>query len=163
MIKQNISLQVFFPNLKDLKLSSIDVEMMWHAQHLKMSSYTENLTSLIVDGCRSLKCLLSSSSIVHLKRLEVCNCKMMEQVILREGLDEEIMLLHQLESLKLKDLPKLTRFCTTNLVECSALKEICIQNCPQMRTFVSNSPTSNNELEIINSALFDEKVCCSFP
>ncbi|KAG8661227.1 hypothetical protein MANES_02G215400v8 [Manihot esculenta] len=160
-IDKIVERKVFFPNLKDLKLSSIDVEMMWHAQHLKMSSYTENLTSLIVDGCRSLKYLLSSSSIVHLKRLEVCNCKMMEQVILREGLDEEIMLLHQLESLKLKDLPKLTRFCTTNLVECSALKEICIQNCPQMRTFVSNSPTSNNELEIINSALFDEKV--AFP
>ncbi|KAG8661242.1 hypothetical protein MANES_02G215605v8 [Manihot esculenta] len=126
-IDKFVERKVFFPNLKDLKLSSIDVEMMWHAQHLKMSSYTENLTSLTVDGCGSLKYLLSSSSIVHLKRLEVCNCKMMEQVILREGLDEEIMLLHQLESLKLKDLPKLTRFCTTNLVECSALKEICIQ------------------------------------
>uniref|UniRef100_A0A2C9WG31 AAA+ ATPase domain-containing protein n=1 Tax=Manihot esculenta TaxID=3983 RepID=A0A2C9WG31_MANES len=160
-IDKIVERKVFFPNLKDLKLSSIDVEMMWHAQHLKMSSYTENLTSLTVDGCGNLKYLLSSSSIVHLKRLEVCNCKMMEQVILREGLDEEIMSLHQLESLKLKDLPKLTRFCTTNLVECSALKEICIQNCPQMRTFVSNSPTSNNELEIINSALFDEKV--AFP
>ncbi|XP_043808084.1 uncharacterized protein LOC110609174 isoform X4 [Manihot esculenta] len=160
-IDKIVERKVFFPNLKDLKLSSIDVEMMWHAQHLKMSSYTENLTSLTVDGCGNLKYLLSSSSIVHLKRLEVCNCKMMEQVILREGLDEEIMLFHQLESLKLKDLPKLTRFCTTNLVECSALKEICIQNCPQMRTFVSNSPTSNNELEIINSALFDEKV--AFP
>lgn len=84
VIKQNISLQVFFPNLKDLKLSSIDVEMMWHAQHLKMSSYTENLTSLTVDGCGNLKYLLSSSSIVHLKRLEVCNCKMMEQVIGRD-------------------------------------------------------------------------------
>ncbi|KAG8661247.1 hypothetical protein MANES_02G215425v8 [Manihot esculenta] len=160
-IDKIVERKVFFPNLEDLKLSSIDVEMMWHAQHLKISSYTENLTSLTVDGCGNLKYLLSSSSIVHLKRLEVCNCKMMEQVILREGLDEEIMLLHQLESLKLKDLPKLTRFCTTNLVECSALKEICIQNCPQMRTFVSNSPTSNNELEIINSALFDEKV--AFP
>ncbi|KAG8661263.1 hypothetical protein MANES_02G215700v8 [Manihot esculenta] len=160
-IDKIVERKVFFPNLEDLKLSSIDVEMMWHAQHLKMSSYTENLTILTVDGCGNLKYLLSSSSIVHLKRLEVCNCKMMEQVILREGLDEEIMLLHQLESLKLKDLPKLTRFCTTNLVECSALTEICIQNCPQMRTFVSNSPTSNNELEIINSALFDEKV--AFP
>ncbi|KAG8661250.1 uncharacterized protein LOC110607877 [Manihot esculenta] len=160
-IDKIVERKVFFPNLKDLKLSSIDVEMMWQAQHLKMSSYTENLTSLTVDGCGNLKYLLSSSSIVHLKRLEVCNCKIMEQVILREGLDEEIMLLHQLESLKLKDLPKLTRFCTTNLVECSALKEICIQNCPQMRTFVSNSPTSNNELEIINSTLFDEKV--AFP
>ncbi|XP_043808127.1 uncharacterized protein LOC122722173 isoform X2 [Manihot esculenta] len=160
-IDKIVERKVFFPNLKDLKLSSIDVEMMWHAQHLKLSSYTENLTSLTVDGCGNLKYLLSSSSIVHLKRLEVCNCKMMEQVILREGLDEEIMSLHHLESLKLKDLPKLTRFCTTNLVECSALTEICVQNCPQMRTFVSNSPTSNNELEIINSALFDEKV--AFP
>ncbi|XP_057998725.1 uncharacterized protein LOC131177660 isoform X1 [Hevea brasiliensis] len=93
---------------------------------------------------------------------------MMEEVMVKEGLEEEIMskmLLHQLESLELMDLPKLTRFCTSNLVECPVLKELRIQNCPQMRTFVSNYTTSNmassSELDIINSALFDEKV--AFP
>ncbi|KAF2294855.1 hypothetical protein GH714_024515 [Hevea brasiliensis] len=127
-----------------------------------------NLTILIVDGCDNLKNLLSLSSVVHLKRLEICNCKMMEEVMVKEGLEEEIMskmLLHQLESLELMDLPKLTRFCTSNLVECPVLKELRIQNCPQMRTFVSNYTTSNmassSELDIINSALFDEKV--AFP
>ncbi|XP_058000535.1 uncharacterized protein LOC110653207 [Hevea brasiliensis] len=92
----------------------------------------------------------------------------MEEVMVREGLEEEIvtkMLLHQLESLKLKDLPKLTRFCTSTLVECPALKELCIQNCPQMTTFVSNYATSNmasgSGLEIISPTLFDEEV--AFP
>ncbi|KAF2298651.1 hypothetical protein GH714_024495 [Hevea brasiliensis] len=93
-----------------------------------------NLTILIVDGCDNLKNLLSLSSVVHLKRLEICNCKMMEEVMVKEGLEEEIMKLR-------------------------------IQNCPQMRTFVSNYTTSNmassSELDIINSALFDEKV--AFP
>ncbi|KAF2294856.1 hypothetical protein GH714_024542 [Hevea brasiliensis] len=124
-----------------------------------------NLTILIVDGCDNLKNLLSLSSVVHLKRLEICNCKMMEEVMVKEGLEEEIMskvLLHQLESLKLENLPKLTRFCTSNLVECPVLKKLRIQNCPQMSTFVSNYTTSNmassRELDIINSALFDEKV-----
>ncbi|KAF2307088.1 hypothetical protein GH714_024761 [Hevea brasiliensis] len=127
-----------------------------------------NLTILIVDGCDNLKNLLSLSSVVHLKRLEICNCKMMEEVMVKEGLEEEIMskvLLHQLESLKLENLPKLTRFCTNNLVECPVLKKLRIQNCPQMRTFVSNYTTSNmassREFGIINSALFDEKV--AFP
>ncbi|KAF2307116.1 hypothetical protein GH714_024930 [Hevea brasiliensis] len=127
-----------------------------------------NLTILIVDGCDNLKNLLSLSSVVHLKRLEICNCKMMEEVMVKEGLEEEIMskmLLHQLESLELMDLPKLTRFCTSNLVECPVLKHLRIQNCPQMSTFVSNYTTSNmassREFGIINSALFDEKV--AFP
>ncbi|KAF2294862.1 hypothetical protein GH714_024599 [Hevea brasiliensis] len=160
--------KVFFPNLKDLKLSSTKVEMIWHAQQLEICSYTQNLTSLIIDGCGNLKYFLSPSSVVHLKRLEICNCKIMEEVMVKEGLEEEIvtkMLLHQLESLKLKDLPKLTRFCTSTLVECPALKELCIQNCPQMTTFVSNYATSNmasgSGLEIISPTLFDEKV--AFP
>ncbi|XP_058000713.1 uncharacterized protein LOC131178792 [Hevea brasiliensis] len=127
-----------------------------------------NLTILIVDECDNLKNLLSLSSVVHLKTLEIRNCKMMEEVMVKEGLEEEIMskmLLHQLEFLVLENLPKLTRFCTSNLVECPALKQLRIQDCPQMRTFVSNYTTSNmassSELDIINSALFDEKV--AFP
>ncbi|XP_057998724.1 disease resistance protein RPP5 [Hevea brasiliensis] len=148
------------------------VEMIWHAQPLEMFSYAQNLSTLTVDGCGNLKYLSSSSSVVHLKRLKICNCKMMEEVMVREGLEEEIMsktILHQLEFLALKDLPKLTRFCTSDLVECHALEKLCIQNCPEMRTFVSNSATSNmafsSELDIVNSALFNDKFSLqvSFP
>ncbi|XP_057999397.1 uncharacterized protein LOC131178448 [Hevea brasiliensis] len=162
----NFEPKVFFPNLEELK--PIMVEMIWHAQPLEMFSYAQNLSTLTVDGCGNLKYLSSSSSVVHLKRLKICNCKMMEEVMVREGLEEEIMsktILHQLEFLALKDLPKLTRFCTSDLVECHTLEKLCIQNCPEMRTFDSNSATSNmafsSKLDIVNSALFNDKV--SFP
>ncbi|KAF2298584.1 hypothetical protein GH714_024209 [Hevea brasiliensis] len=164
------------PQLKTLDIGSSGVEeivqnLNWvetNMENQPMVSFP-NLTILIVDGCDNLKNLLSLSSVVHLKRLRIYNCKMMEEVMVKEGLEEEIMskmLLHQLESLELMDLPKLTRFCTSNLVECPVLKELRIKNCPQMRTFVSNYTTSNmassSELDIINSALFDEKVCNLF-
>ncbi|KAF2298638.1 hypothetical protein GH714_024446 [Hevea brasiliensis] len=165
--------KIGFPNLEDIKLSGINVKMIWPNQHIESHLYIEKLTTLIVDGCGNLNYLFTSSivgSLAQLKTLEICECKSMEEVIIAEGegLEEEIvtkMLLHQLESLKLKDLPKLTRFCTSTLVECPALKELCIQNCPQMTTFVSNYATSNmasgSGLEIISPTLFDEKV--AFP
>ncbi|KAF2307105.1 hypothetical protein GH714_024856 [Hevea brasiliensis] len=167
------SKKIGFPNLEDIKLSGINVKMIWPNQHIESHLYIEKLTTLIVDGCGNLNYLFTSSivgSLAQLKTLEICECKSMEEVIIAEGegLEEEIvtkMLLHQLESLKLKDLPKLTRFCTSTLVECPALKELCIQNCPQMTTFVSNYATSNmasgSGLEIISPTLFDEKV--AFP
>eukprot|EP00257_Ricinus_communis_P022602 XP_015582379.1 uncharacterized protein LOC8285801 [Ricinus communis] len=159
--------EVCSPNLKDLKLSSVDVEKLWHSRQMEMSSSFRNLISLTVDCCGNLKYLLSSSlvkSVVHLRRLEISDCKMIKQIMVMDGLKEETknrILLPQLHFLKLKDLPELTQFCTSDLIECPVLKELWIQNCPQMLNFVSSSASANiydtSELEI-NSALFDEKV-----
>ncbi|KDP40937.1 hypothetical protein JCGZ_05635 [Jatropha curcas] len=87
----------------------------------------------------------------------------MEQVIVGDGSEEETrMLLRELGFLKLGGLPKLTRFCTCDLIECPALEELQIKNCPALMTFVSSSASESNasssELQIMNSTLFDEKV-----
>ena len=113
---------------------------------------------MAVNGCGNLKYLLSSSmvkSVVHLKKLVICDCKMIEEIIVCEGLGKENeVLLSELDFLKLKDLPNLARFCTCNLVECPFLKQLWIQNCPELRTFVCN-PTN---ADVFVSSLFDEKV-----
>ncbi|XP_065853539.1 uncharacterized protein [Euphorbia lathyris] len=162
-----IEQKVVFPNLRDLKLSSVHIEKTWNVRKLEMSSCIQNITSLILNGFGNLEHVLSSSMtkcVVHLKRLEICDCKMMEGVILmEEGLEGEVMskiLLRALEFLKLKDLPKLARFCTNNLIECPALKELWIQNCPELMVFVSDSRSTkaHSEVEMTNYSLFNEKV-----
>ena len=151
--------------MKELKLTSIMIEKIWHDPDMGISSCIPNLTSLVVDGCDNMKSLLSSSvaeSFRNLKKLEISNCKLMEEIILTEGLDVEgksKMKFQKLEFLFLKDLPKLARFCNINLLKCPALKKLQIDNCTKLNTFISNVGVNvNGEGQTVNSALFDEKV-----
>ncbi|KAJ6434503.1 hypothetical protein OIU84_018088 [Salix udensis] len=172
MMKQKLCMQIQFPNLEDLKLSSIEVEKIWQDQPGELSCWFVRLTSLIVEGCRNLKYLFTTSmveSLAQLKRLELCDCVSMEEIIIKNGLGEEeqawIMMLPKLEFLKLKGLPKLTRFCTGHLIQCCFLQELWIEDCPALKTFISNSfstdAVANNQFEETNSTLFDEKVAFS--
>ncbi|WCJ43237.1 Disease resistance protein At4g27190 [Euphorbia peplus] len=143
------------PHLGDLSPSSIAIQKIWNR---------ESLTSLTIDGLGNVKFLISSfvaKSLVHLKKVVISNCGMLEQVIATEGQDEPMMRLLNLDVLKLKDLPKLAQFCTCHILECASLKELQIENCPQLTSFVSNSTSSNivpnSELQI-TTPLFDEKV-----
>ena len=157
-------MQVSFPNMKELKLTSIMIEKIWHDPDMGISSCIPNLTSLVVDGCDNMKSLLSSSmaeSFGNLKKLEISNCKLMEEIILTEGLDVEgksKMQFQKLESLSLKDLPKLAQFCNINLLKCPALKRLLIDNCTKLKTFISNVGINSRR---INSAFFDKKVVLS--
>jgi hypothetical protein len=52
-----------------------------------------NLTSLIVDDCKGLKYLFSSAAVAsfkNLKQLEIYNCPMMEEIILKEENNNEM-------------------------------------------------------------------------
>ncbi|KAJ6434493.1 hypothetical protein OIU84_018081 [Salix udensis] len=164
--------KIEFPNLEDLKLSSIEVEKIWQDQPGELSFWFVRLTSLIVEGCRNLKYLFTTSmveSLAQLKRLELCDCVSMEEIIIKKGLGEEEnvrgMLLPKLEFLKLNGLPNLTRFCTGHLIQCCFLQELWIEDCPALKTFISNSlstvAVANNQFEETNSTLFDEKVAFS--
>uniref|UniRef100_A0A199UA14 AAA+ ATPase domain-containing protein n=1 Tax=Manihot esculenta TaxID=3983 RepID=A0A199UA14_MANES len=149
--------KIRFPNLIDMNLVGINVEMIWPCQHKVLSPSIEKLTTLIVDGCGNLNFLFTSSivgSLAHLKVLEICDCKSMEEVILAAGEGETMtkILLPKLDSLKLKGLPKLVRFCIAKLIECPSLKVLKMENCPRLQAFVSTQ---------VNTALFDEKV--AFP
>ncbi|XP_065874261.1 uncharacterized protein [Euphorbia lathyris] len=160
--------KVVFSNLKDLKLSLVKIQKIWYnKQQLGMSAFTENLTSLNIDGCGNLKYLFSSAMVkgsIHLKTLEICNCKLMEEIIHMEksGKIGEIVL-RKLENLKLQNLQQLAHFCTGNLIECVGLTSLSIENCPELSAFISNSAISNNlnstcSPDILNSTLFDKKV-----
>uniref|UniRef100_A0A6N2LW98 Uncharacterized protein n=1 Tax=Salix viminalis TaxID=40686 RepID=A0A6N2LW98_SALVM len=161
--------KIEFPNLEDLKLTSIEVEKIWQDQ-LKLSVC--EITSLIVEGCRNLKYLFTTSmveSLAQLKRLELCDCVSMEEIIIKNGLGEEEnvrgVMLPKLQLLKLKGLPNLTRFCTGHLIQCCFLHHLWIEDCPALKTFISNSLSTDavatNQFEETNSTLFDEKV--AFP
>ena len=82
-------MQIKFPSLTDLKLSSC-IQM--------------TLTALVIDGCENLSYLFTPSMIdnlAQLKNLEICNCESMKEVIAAEETTANI-LFPELEFLKVK-------------------------------------------------------------
>lgn len=155
--------QIEFPNLKVLELFSLNSVKIWNDQ-FPGRLYLHKLTRLTVKGCGNIKNLVPSAmskSLVHLKNLEVSDCKVIKEVIgtHEEGRFENI-ILPKLESLVLLDLPNLKRFCSGNCIECPSLLKLRIDNCCQLRAFISNS--SDKEYEEMNLLpklpLFDDKV-----
>ncbi|KAJ6885240.1 disease resistance protein [Populus alba x Populus x berolinensis] len=155
--------KILFPNLEDLKLSSIKVEKIWHDQPAVQPPCVKNLASIEIWYCSNLNYLLTSSmveSLAQLERLEIGKCESMEEIVVPEGIGEgKMMLFPKLLHLQLIGLPKLTRFCTTNLLECHSLKVLWLQKCPELREFISIP--SSAEHDNTKSALFDDKV--AFP
>ncbi|XP_058003639.1 probable disease resistance protein At4g27220 [Hevea brasiliensis] len=158
---------ITFPNLAELKLSSVSLEKIWCNQLIQLSP---RLTILKVDGCENLNYVFPSpvvESLAQLTRLEICNCESVEEIIATQRLGETMIKISfpKLDLLKLSDLPKLTSFFSGNLIEFSSLKVLVIDNCTQLRTFVSSSEStdvaSSSESGQANSLLFDEKV--AFP
>eukprot|EP00257_Ricinus_communis_P018288 XP_015576965.1 uncharacterized protein LOC8266842 isoform X2 [Ricinus communis] len=167
-----------FPNLENLELSSIACEKICDDQ---LSAISSNLMSLIVERCWNLKYLFTSSlvkNLLLLKRLEVFDCMSVEGIIVAEELVEEERnrkkLFPELDFLKLKNLPHITRFCDGYPVEFSSLRKLLIENCPALNMFVSKSPSADmiesREAKGMNSEknhhtetqpLFNEKV--AFP
>ncbi|XP_050223374.1 uncharacterized protein LOC126673322 [Mercurialis annua] len=159
--------KVLFPKLKYLKLSIVKFEKIWQARQWELSHLLQILTAWNLEGCGNLKYLLSSSMVKclpHHKTLEICNCMSMEEIVVAEEFEGRLgeLFLPELNLLKLKDLPKLVQFCQSDLLECPALESLWIEKCFELRTFISNAQSSNktagNELEMLNSSLFDEKV-----
>jgi hypothetical protein len=150
-------LQVVFPNLERLELSSIDLEDVQHNQHratssscrldnMQSTSRFQNLSRLEVQGSSSIKYLLSFSTarfMGQLKHLHIFKCKVMEEIIVTEelGVVEEriipkVVLFSHLEFLDLIDLPVLKRFCIGSNIEFPSLKQLHINGCPKLKTFI---------------------------
>lgn len=136
-----IVLQVIFPNLEKLKLSSINIEKIWHDQYpLMLNSCSQNLTNLTVETCSRLKFLFSYSmvdSLVRLQQLEIRKCESMEAVI--DTTDIEI-----------------------NSVEFPSLHHLRIVDCPNLRSFISVNSSEEKILHTDMQPLFDEKVLFLF-
>jgi hypothetical protein len=168
-------LQVVFPNLERLELSTIDLEDVQHNQHratnsscrlenMQSTSRFQNLSRLEVQGSSNIKYLLSFSTarfMGQLKHLHIFECKVMEEIIVTEesGVVEEripkLVLFSQLECLILKDLPMLKRFCIGSNIEFPSLKQLWIERCPKLKTFickpVSSGMTFGKELVEMNA------------
>jgi hypothetical protein len=80
--------------LKTLELSPLNLDKIWNgSQH---SMY--NLTVLIVDNCGELKYLFSSTmveSFVSLKRIEISNCNLMNEIIATESRNDVTIALNE--------------------------------------------------------------------
>ncbi|CAL5351122.1 unnamed protein product [Camellia sinensis] len=106
----------------------------------------QNLTSLTVVGCSSLRYIFSSSQaklLVKLQEIAVAECGVLEAIVNEEPkVDDEvatnIIMFPQLNSLKLYHLPSLKSLCPQAYTfEGSFIEEIKVINCPNMRTLPS--------------------------
>lgn len=91
---------------------------------------------------------------MKLKRLEMVNCGMMEEVI---SIDEMVdkMPFPQLNHLKLQNLQNLTEFCNAVALEFLLSIELFISNCLKLDTFFSMSEDQNHCTTL---SFFNDKV-----
>ncbi|KAM5553431.1 putative disease resistance protein [Rosa sericea] len=122
-----------------------------------------NLTWLAVSELNSSRFLLSSSMarcLAHLKHLQISGCQIMEEIVSIEESKEENTknLFCQLEDLELKDLPKLTKFCSSLNSSSERMK---LEDYTKSSTISEEieETDSNGILDIvIQQFLFDNKV-----
>ncbi|KAL5066894.1 hypothetical protein RYX36_017781 [Vicia faba] len=150
------NVQVAFPNLDTLKLSSLNLSKIWD----DYSTY--NLTSLIVESCGGLKYLFSSmvvGSFKNLKHLKISNCPLMEEIISKEEgnnpLNEVPFL--KLEKIILKDMDNLK---TIWHHQFGSLKSLHVSNCKRIVVIFPSSMQKTYSklemLEVTNCALVEE-------
>lgn len=150
-------LQVVFPILESLKLSSVNLAEIEHNQHpagsscrltnMQATSRFENLSFLEVKASGNIKFLLSLSTarfMVHLKHLHVYECKVVEEILVTEELVNPMVVFPQLQCLILDKLPFLKRFCTGS-IEFPSLNSLWVKHCPQLMTFIFKPASPSTE------------------
>ncbi|CAL5423030.1 unnamed protein product [Camellia sinensis] len=134
------------PSLKKVELSHLrKLTHVWKDNLPGIQGF-QNLRSLTVNDCDSLRNLISYSLaklLVKLQEIEVTECGMMESIIGNEPNPDDAVITNrimfpQLSSLKLSDLPNLSSFCSEACtLEGSLLKTIEVSNCPKMKILPS--------------------------
>ncbi|WJX17434.1 hypothetical protein P8452_07353 [Trifolium repens] len=129
------------PLLQDLHQLSV-----WHCPSLislvPLSSSFTNLTYLIVENCKELNYLITSStakSLIQLKRLNISNCeKMLDVVKIDDEKAEEDIIFENLEIMEFISLSSLGSFCNGNQTFIfPSLLRFTVKECPQMEIFSS--------------------------
>ncbi|KAH1084292.1 hypothetical protein J1N35_024053 [Gossypium stocksii] len=163
--------KTLFPKLNELVLNSIGIERIWPPRWF---CSTQNLRTLIIEGCANLKHVLSDSMVEYLQQLEyltISECKCIQEIISKVKITKKafenraLICLPQLNSFKLKDLQDLIGFCHEDYtVEFPALKILEIENCPKLKGFTYKS--MSNDISI-DGVLFNKKILfstqCIFP
>ncbi|KAI7998691.1 hypothetical protein LOK49_LG10G01701 [Camellia lanceoleosa] len=171
---------IILPSLTKLVLRYLPkLTHVWKSNLLRIPSF-QNLTSLTVVGCSSLRYIFSSSQarlLVKLQQIIVAACGVLEAIVNEEPkVDDEvatnIIMFPQLNSLRLYHLPNLKSLCPQAYTfEGSFFEEIKVINCPNMRALPSSlqrmlEPQERNvrEVKFFNSAqhhLLDRKFSLS--
>ncbi|OMO99061.1 putative phosphoprotein phosphatase [Corchorus olitorius] len=150
--------------ISDLELSDLHKSMEFWRDNLQGKLNFRQLLALEVHDCGSLKSIFTISmarSLVQLIKIEVRNCPMMEQIITKEGAEEETVVLPCLMTITLESCSSLTSFFLgSNTLECFSLQGIRIIDCPKMFEFASESPR-NQDMETngrVDAPFFNDKV-----
>ncbi|KAI9112193.1 hypothetical protein K1719_016716 [Acacia pycnantha] len=144
-------IKVSFSSLKILKLSSINLEKIWDEDELCAANCIHNLANLIVEDCRGLKHLFSSSvigSFLNLKHLEISKCEMMEEIVtpkvINSTTSEEVRF-SKLETMVIKDMKSLKKVWHFQF---KGLKTLEVSNCGNLANiFPSDMQRTYGNLE----------------
>lgn len=146
------------PCVRDLNLGKLPLlKILWWNINIDPYAHTSlrNLNSLHIYECDSLIHLFSvcaMKSLVQLQDLKVRSCNMMKTIFANEG-EDDIIVLSELCSINLEDLPELSSFCQgSSSFEFSLLDIIEIKSCPKMKSFIASDMHQECNL-------FNEKVC----
>ncbi|KDO35863.1 hypothetical protein CISIN_1g039067mg [Citrus sinensis] len=134
--------KVALPNLEALEISEINVNKIWHYNHLPvMFPRFQNLTRLIVWRCHKLKYIFSASMIGSLKQLQhldIRHCEDLQEIISENRAD-------QLTTLGLQYLPKLRcLYPGMHTSEWPALESLLVRHCDKLKIFAADL-SQNNE------------------
>ena len=169
-------LEQVLQNLESLKVIGCDALITL----VPSSASFDNLKHLEVSGCHQLIYLVTSSSaksLVHLMRLKINDCKLMDEIVTNK--EENVgntIAMQKLEYLELIGLSNLKAFCSSRnyTLVFPSLYQVIVKECPRLNMFcagVLDAPIlagvkvkenerywdSNLNKTIIN--LFEEKVC----
>ncbi|XP_065848441.1 probable disease resistance protein At1g62630 isoform X2 [Euphorbia lathyris] len=143
LVHDDSQLVPLFQNLEDLEV----VECSRLKILVPSTVSFQNLINLEVSKCDGLINLMTAStarSLVQLKRMNVKDCKMMQEIVAisSDGVEYEIRF-SQLEYVGLDDLPCLTSFCSGNYAfHFPSLKEVMVTGCLNMKFFTEQVPTA---------------------
>lgn len=136
LYKENSRPSNVFHNLKTLEIS----ECCNLEKFVPSWVSFQNLTTMEVSKCDGLITLLTFStakSLVNLKRMQVIDCKMIEEIIhVRDEVKKGCIIFSQLEYLRLTCLPSFTSFCLENYrLKFPSLEQVIVKECPKMEIF----------------------------
>ncbi|KAJ4701113.1 Disease resistance protein [Melia azedarach] len=185
--------KVAFPSLKELKLSHLPELLHLLGENTHSSRVFQNLATLEISACEKLKTLVPSSvslwnlktldisrcdelvslvtlptakSLVNLTRIDIVDCKMIEEIITHVkdgGNNDNQVVLKQLNYLRLRQLSSLTSFCCLGnyAIQLPSLEKVIVGHCPKMammeKVYLKEADDQDN-LDNSGQHLFKEMV-----
>ncbi|KAJ9562208.1 hypothetical protein OSB04_007368 [Centaurea solstitialis] len=168
ILGQNDAELATLPSIRDLNLGKLPLlKRLWWNVNPHGYSSLRNLNSLHVYECDALIHLFSvpaMKSLVQLQELKVRSCKNMKTIFAYQGGEDDSIVLPELWSVKLEDLPELSSFCQGGAsLEFPSLEMIEIKCCAKMKAFVSSGVHQEGNHGIILQPLFNDKASIAVP